>query len=246
MDIIFDGFTDPGLIRTVNQDSMLMLYDRGLGIFAVADGMGGHEHGEKASKAITDALRLWHENIVIPDSDDGFVKIIESLSDTVKSVNNVIRNMYDDAVCGSTLVAVCIWRSYYAVLSVGDSHVYIKSGFGFRMLSRDDIWENDPANVAGMSEKQIKADPRAGKLISAIGVFQEVIPNILTGTIKKKDVFILCCDGIYRTCSERQIRHSAGKAAAGKTIGSELEHMKGIAYSKGAPDNITMVYIFIS
>ena len=194
-------------IRPNNQDAVLAGVAGDIAIMAVADGMGGHSYGERASGAIVKGLdECW---IYITRNIENVSKeqALTMCRDSILRVNGELYEEYAtrDIICGSTFVMLFIWHDEYVIMSVGDSHIYgIKYG-EIKALSVDDVWENQDEILLTMNEQQRRQDPRYGKLTAAVGPRKEIVIHELEGKLEKKEQFLLCSDGIYRYCAEKDI-----------------------------------------
>ena len=239
------GMTDVGLVRNINQDSYLIRKSGDMGLFLVADGMGGHSHGEVASNELVVGIsRYWDALEKGKENRKPFPQIIKELANTITDINREIYEKYNrDAVCGTTVVGLLVYEAYYAVISVGDSRVYAYKGFKLRQLSFDDIWDNLPEVTESMSQEQIRMNENRGKLIHAVGVRPEVNVHSSTGKIEKNQQFIICSDGLYKYCSDDYINKSFCIAFGGdklQKIGKKLmEEVK----KNGAKDNVTFILV---
>ncbi|WP_035765636.1 PP2C family protein-serine/threonine phosphatase [Butyrivibrio sp. NC2002] len=251
--IIYYGYTDTGKKRDINQDSILMKAEGENGIFCVADGMGGHSHGEIASSLIAERIGEWADINLFSEKDgvkiqeDRFDSLCDSFEECIHMVNEEIRREYCiDCVCGSTLVALLIAGRKYAAYSVGDSRIYRKSGKEFMQITKDQIWQNQPEIMNTLSENEKKKHPDFGKLTNAVGAFDHIKINTVTGTMKDTDIFTLCSDGIYKCYTDFSLKwaHCCINAEKGtsnfeKTINQIKKHVD----KKGAPDNYSIIIV---
>lgn len=238
------GLCDSGLIRKINQDAIFMDIKGELGCFCVADGMGGHENGEMASQEIVKCVSHWWEKVQDPDSFDQFEQLKKGLFKAISDSNTNIRsftNIRD--ICGSTVVAILIWRQYYALLSAGDSRVYlINKKNKIRQMTRDDVWENN-LNIK-IKKCKLKKYSTYGKLTNAIGIDDEVKLNVTSGIINDEKGFILCSDGLHKMINERAINKQLRSLKEGD-LSQIVMRLKEKVYSKGARDNISIILVRI-
>ena len=246
--MISQSLTDRGLTRVRNEDAGCAIINDHLTLLCIADGMGGYENGEYASSEIIRTVRCWaamHQN----EGTGG--QILDSFLNCIQNANKTIFNTYNQgqSVCGSTIAALLVGEGVSAVINVGDSHVYRKRGFRFEQLSTDDVWQNQP-DIADLklSFDQLRSHADYGKLTAAVGTDQELIPHVRSIPVRKQDVFLLCTDGVYKTCDERWLGHIVNPAFAGNSPRKTTEHLEHIVtdiksevYRKGAPDNLTVI-----
>ena len=228
-----ESFTDKGLRAEINQDAMLIAQGDRISVFCVADGMGGHEHGEIASQAIVDEISDWHRSVEKEDAVS-FMELLDSFEDRVSQINRTVFQKYNrNGVCGSTLVALLTFNQSFAIFSAGDSRIYRKRGLLFTQLTTDDVWQNKQDVKKDMDIDQIKSNRNYGKLTKAIGVSEKVTLNRITGNVNKGDLFFLCCDGVYKYVEPRELKKYVTKP----------EPLKKLILSSGAPDNYTFISV---
>ncbi len=227
-------YTDTGLRASINQDSILNLTGDILSVFCVADGMGGHKHGELASKAIVDRIERWYSDISAEKVNRKFNDLIDNFELAIEEANKQIHDDYNkDGICGSTVVALIIYRDKYAIFSAGDSRIYRKRGFKFTQITSDDVWQNTQA--ADLDSSDVLSNPKYGKLTKSVGVNESVTLNRITGQVKKRDSFFLCCDGVYKCVPPKLL----------KRIYSKPEELKKAVIKAGAPDNYSFINVQI-
>lgn len=238
----YRGICDVGLQRTMNQDAVYMAAKDDIGIFCVADGMGGHSHGERASREIVDGIAHWWQNFQETAYDRDFSRMIYSLNQVLEKAN---RNIYQGSgreISGSTVVVLFIWHERYGILSAGDSRIYLCDRSRVKQLTVDEVWENQ-VNLH-MSSRLKKQHPNRGKLVNAVGIEADVKITSCTDTVRAGMVFMLCSDGLYKMCSDRVIARALKDCRRG-----DLEDIAGgllrKVYEGGAVDNTSVVLVRI-
>ena len=175
MQIKFDGISEIGLERQMNQDAIGMFQKGDMILLVLADGMGGHEQGECASAAIVEAMEQWQDTFQEENYQKKFGRMLNELVKTVQNVNQYIFETYNqNQITGATLLVLFIYKEEYAVLSIGDSRVYLKEGFRFQMITEDDVWENQPEISCHYTKEEINQHPNKGKLMHACGLYIKV------------------------------------------------------------------------
>lgn len=239
----YAGFTDVGANREINQDSILMLSNGELGLFCVADGMGGHLDGGKASRTIVDNLNQWWIDYNLDTFNGDMMKLMLSLEQYLENANKEIISFTPNGqICGSTAVVLLIYKDIYGLISIGDSRVYLKRGFKISQLTVDQTWENQPGNY--ISDHKKKQDLRYGKLVNAVGCFNNLNIFSHTDSVKKNSVFALCSDGIYKYVNQQLFR-SKIRRAKGDNLESILVDIKKNVYDNGAGDNLSLILIHV-
>jgi serine/threonine protein phosphatase PrpC len=211
--------SDVGRVRKINQDSYLERTD--VGLWAVADGLGGHRDGEVASRMVCDALADF-----IPDSS--FEQMIEGARERLHQVNEhlVRAAAREDRISGSTVVVLMARGTRCAVLWAGDSRVYRWRSGHLEPLTRDH----------SLAESEGEASTA---ITRAIGGEEGLMLDLYRGRVAAGDRFLLCSDGLTRVVPEHDIRtwiaHQDIQAAVDGLLKATLEG--------GAPDNVTILVV---
>ena len=245
MAVFHYGICDIGLKRKINQDSLFMYANReeDVNVFVVADGMGGHENGELASKAITDGIRQWIDGFHEKQFDGNFYEMLNSLQDKIREINRFIFKEYNQSgVCGSTLVLLFIYQNMYAVISAGDSRIYLNRGSQTKSVMVDDVWENQEELRKALTQKQIRNHPNCGKPINSIGTREVVSLSVKTDRLQDKDAFLLCSDGLYKYCPEKYYKKVLKSLNKDNLADSALV-LYDQTYENGAKDNLSLILV---
>lgn len=237
----YQGVCEVGLERTMNQDAIFMGANGDTGLFCVADGMGGHSHGERASREIVDGLEQWWEGFQASAYDYDFSRMIYALNQVLEKAN---RNIYKMAgsgqICGSTAVVLFVYRGRYGILSAGDSRIYLCDRSRVRQLTVDEVWENQ-VNLR-LSNRVKKQHPNWGKLVNAIGIAEDVRITSSTDQGREGMMFMLCSDGLYKMLPERLL-HSYLRKSRRDSLAVTVSRMMGKVYDNGAKDNVSVVLV---
>lgn len=231
-----------GLVREANQDAIYVNHNKKVGIFVVADGMGGHSKGEVASSYMVDCIKLWWGELDKEKLSLRALDIIEQLTNHIKYESRRLHNEFAQSNMqgGTTLVVLLVFEETYVVLSVGDSHAYIAQNKEMIQINEDDVWENLPANKM-LSETEKRADERYGKLTMA-AVFDDPITIKATkGILKKNDIFLVCSDGGYKFCPLKSLNKIVANKYEKRTAERILEDMKKEILKNGAGDNYSVI-----
>ncbi len=190
--------------REVNQDAVFAATRGDLGVFALADGMGGHSDGEIASGRVIDEIKTRWESM---DSDN-IDAMADSFSEGLVKAGQELYGFYSERGNrgGSTAVVLLINKWDYRVLSVGDSRVYAFDHSDMTRVTEDDVWENLPAVKSALSPEEIRTNPEHGELTDAIGGNARSEIHRIAGSLKAGDGFLLCSDGVYRPCGDEALK----------------------------------------
>jgi serine/threonine protein phosphatase PrpC len=226
--------TDVGKIRLVNEDACLMRSD--IGLFVVADGMGGHSSGDFASNLIVQRLG----NLDAPGDMLSFIAAVrESLHVSNALILEAARDRGPDTIIGSTVVALLISGAEYAVLWAGDSRLYRLRGGLLQQLTRDHTALEDIV-AAGASINDSPLAPYANSLTRAIGAFDSLELETVRDVLRPGDALLLCSDGLTRMVPDAEILRILSESeplqAIGALIAAALQH--------GGRDNVTAVAAF--
>lgn len=215
--------SDIGRVRSVNQDSFL---DRAaVGLWVVADGVGGLSQGEVASRMVCDALAD-----MTPDG--GFETLVDSVGERLSKVNahlTALAERETDPVCsGSTVVVLLTRGTRFVVLWAGDSRVYRMRGGLLEQLTRDH------------SESEIEGPGHGSSAVTrAVGGEPTLSLDTTRGRVSPGDRFLLCSDGLTRIVPEPVIREWLGKP----DIGEAVDGLVTATLQAGAPDNVTVLLV---
>lgn len=247
------GATHPGKVRPHNEDSMLV--DVPLGLFAVADGMGGHNAGEVASAL---ALESLHDfiNRSRQDPDHTWPFGIESSLDfngnrvrtAVKLANRRVyrqsesRDQYTGM--GTTLVALLVDESCTAFCGVGDSRIYVVRRSGIELLTRDHTWvEMLLAQNPDLDRRSVENHPMRHVLTSVIGAQDDVEVGVIARPAVSGDRFVLCSDGVHGALSDHDIWRMVCDAV---DVRSAAETLVSTALERDGRDNLTAVVVALN
>jgi type VI secretion system protein ImpM len=217
--------TDVGRARDNNQDAFLEQEE--MGLWAVADGLGGHRDGQVASRMVCDALAG-----LVPGSS--FDTTIETARERIHEVNeHLLRSSTRAAVTdrsASTVVVLLVRGPRCAILWAGDSRVYRWRTGRLERLTRDHSLVESGA-AAGRDESHI--------VTRAVGVEPGLSLDLCRDRVRPGDRFLLCSDGLTRMVPEDQIEMWMGKP----DIRTSVDGLIQATLDAGAPDNVTVVIV---
>ena len=229
--------THVGLRRKVNEDSLLVRTDRGL--WAVADGMGGHDAGDVASAMVTDALlRL---PIVY-----GLEALVECAIDTLDGVNRelIALGSSDDGqrTIGSTVVGLAIANGQYRCFWAGDSRAYRIRGGEIAQLTRDHSLVQDLVDAGMLDAHEADSHPNANVITRAVGVVAELKTETVSGDALPGDQFLLASDGLTRLVEANELAAELGSKRPAEAAETLIETV----LSRGAPDNVSLIIVTVT
>jgi len=228
--VVFAAQSVAGQVRTHNEDALACRPD--LGLWALADGMGGHERGEVAS-----ALAL--EELV------GAVQQGEALLAAVHAAHLAIvaaaQPVAGEAGMGSTLVAVRLDGDEFELAWVGDSRAYRIGSEHIEQLSHDHSWVQAMVDAGQMSTEQAREHPRRNVILQCLGqVGQAPEVGLMLARLAPDELLLLCSDGLTNELDDAAIQHCCAEAA---TLEAMVEQLVGLANSHGGRDNISCIVL---
>lgn len=228
------ALTDTGARRKHNEDSVMSAPE--LGLWAVADGMGGHEAGDVASGMIVDALA----SIKRPENFSLFVDAVElTLQKTNQALRDHSEKQYAGRTMGSTVVALLIADGYGACMWAGDSRLYRFRNNTLEQLSRDHSQVQRLVDAGLLAAEDADAHPNANVITKAVGGAVHLAVDVVMLDVQRGDRFLLCSDGLYNELNpdEIAVRFSVG---AVEEVARQL--LQG-ALEKGARDNVSVIVV---
>lgn len=232
-DIDSHGATHTGRIRDLNEDQFIVKSESGL--FAVADGMGGHEAGEIASSNIVEQL----EGVGVPNSARDLRARFEECVSVANRTIRQIAEARNAAVIGSTLAALLAFDRQYACLWAGDSRVYMLRQNEFMQLSRDHTEVQDLLDRGLISADEASTWPRRNVITRAIGTVDEPELDFTYGEIEAGDKFLICSDGLTAHLDDEEI----GDILMAHGARGACDALIALTLERGATDNVTVVAI---
>ena len=216
--------SDVGRVRQVNQDAFLERAE--IGLWVVADGLGGHSDGEHASRMVCDALADFTPN-------QSFDETIEAVRVRLKEVNDHLllaatRSLLGER-SGSTVVVLIVRGSRCAILWAGDSRVYRCRSGRLEQLTRD----HSPAPAPGAPGRQSNAVTRA------VGAQAAFSLDLCSEHVRPGDRFLLCSDGLTRALPEHDIKVWVEEP----DIHASVSGLIAATLAAGAPDNVTALIV---
>lgn len=238
MKLTCDGISETGAVRSKNEDAILIRACDEAALFLVADGIGGRAHGEIVSGMLRDAYAKWWANGFLPQKNTiSFQDTIDSIKSVALRVNRDTVARYGEHSAGSTLVLMFLTAGKAVFLSAGDSRIYRARAFSFQQLTRDDTFEN-------MAVKPEGYGPEAnGRLVAAVGIHSNLEYTVTTGTVRKRDRFLLCSDGVYRFVSGERLRSILRLGGLVLPADRILYTLEEEIERNGAGDNYSMIFV---
>jgi serine/threonine protein phosphatase PrpC len=226
------GATDSGRVRDVNQDACLDRPD--LGLWAVADGMGGHRDGGVASRLVVEGIgRMAHPNLL--------GAAVESIRKILQAVNRRLvadAAAFDDVI-GSTVVALVAVGDHCAILWVGDSRAYRLRHGELVQLTLDHTHVQQLVAQDILTPEQAEHHPMSNVLVRAVGGDAELEVDCRVEALRDGDRFLLCSDGLIKELRSVEI----ARILSGGEPADVARRLVESACKAGGRDNVTAVVV---
>jgi serine/threonine protein phosphatase PrpC len=228
--------THPGFVREVNEDAVLDLGE--IGLWAVADGVGGAHAGDHASRTIVEALIELAAAVSASDLAQQARQALQQVNDRLY---REARAAADDRPIASTVVCLVIGEDGYFCLWAGDSRLYRLRDSRFEQISRDHSEVQSLVEYGLITAEEARRHPRANAITRAVGALPELVLDCVTGGVAPDDRFLLCSDGLTKVVADAEIARVLGELPAA----AAAERLIGMTLERGAPDNVSVVAVAV-
>jgi serine/threonine protein phosphatase PrpC len=225
--------THPGCVRTHNEDCCLALSH--LGLWVVADGMGGHTMGAAASHAITDALRSLAATD-LPDLSDAVRGLLAGVNDDLRFEAAMLGS---DHVVGSTVVILLASAEAFSCLWAGDSRLYRLRDGVLQRMTQDHTPLRAMVEAGVLSPERAQGHATDCLVTRAVGTDPVLTLDEVSGHRHPDDVFLLCSDGLTKVVAEERI----AEILADGDVTTAPQRLVDAALAAGAPDNVTALVV---
>lgn len=232
--------SDIGKRRKLNQD-YVYTSEQPVGpvpnLFIVADGMGGHNAGDLASRLAVNTIVE-----VIAASQE---KELEDMFEAAIELAN--RKVYDHACrnpelegMGTTVVAATCSDGMLFVANVGDSRLYVVGRHGMKQVTRDHSWVEEMVRRGGLGKEEARNHPDRNIITRAVGAEEKVKPDFFRVELKEGDMVLMCTDGLTNMLEDEEIRMALDGA---RDLVEQAETLVRRANENGGRDNISVILI---
>ncbi len=239
-----------GKQRDHNEDSLFSLSlafggenrNYPLGLFIVADGMGGHQYGEVASSTAIRTMSAYMLKAFHPFISDPSGGMNESIQDLMRAGINEAQRAVTQAAPGSgtTLTAVLILGQQVTIGHVGDSRAYAIHHGGGEILTRDHSLVKRLEELGQISSEEAAVHPQRNVLYRALGQGEVLEPDIFTAPFPQPGYLLLCSDGLWSVVPENDIYNLILGA---KDLQNACQKLVAAANDAGGPDNISVIVV---
>ena len=225
--------THVGTVRTRNEDNFVNRPD--LGIWAVADGAGGHQAGDLAAQMVTDALSEVPAGLAAAEL---IAEVRLRIAEAHDSIRAEATRRGGNAILATTIVVLLAHRDYYACLWAGDSRAYLLRGERLVLVSHDHSLVQELVDAGALRPEEAQHHPRANVITRAVGADLALALDKKSERLQPGDRFLLCSDGLSKILPEREIA-----SLLEVEDGSPAEALIAAALDRQADDNVTAVAI---
>jgi protein phosphatase len=236
----FTGLTDPGLLRTVNQDDYYI--DPDGRFFVVADGMGGHAGGQEASQLATEAIHAYldkHWQSVIPSDE----LLAQALLEANEAILQDQQNHPERSDMGTTAVIVMFRQEQPWFAHVGDSRLYRLRNSKLEQITEDHTWVARAMKAGDITPDQARIHPWRHVLSQCLGRKDLQPIEVYPLEVQPEDRLLLCSDGLTEELSDDLITSYLQPSLSNDQSSTQLIEA---AKEKGGRDNITVVIVGIN
>ncbi len=234
--------TDIGKAREMNQDYYYVSEpESNIQLYILADGMGGYNGGEVASKLAVESVKSYIENN-LNQKEPQKEQILQLVKDAAEYANKVVyeksKTSEDLHGMGTTLDICLIYNNKVYIGHVGDSRVYLIRGEIIRKLTKDHSYVQKLVEDGKITREEANHHPKKNMLIKALGCTEYVEPDIRARNVGKQDVLLMCSDGLTNMVEEKVIYKTVKENPQ-----TAPEKLVNLANEAGGYDNITVITI---
>jgi len=238
--------TDPGMVRSHNEDSVASIVEKGLVV--LADGMGGYNAGEVASGMATTVLTTELRQLIEDhaphevDPQSGQKAALKMLREQVAKANTSIyqasQSQPQYAGMGTTLVVALFYDNKMMVAHIGDSRLYRMRGDEFSQVTKDHSLLQEQIDAGLLTPEQAATAPNKNLVTRALGVDDVVFLELNEHRVEPGDIYLMCSDGLSDMMQDSAI---AGVLQNGTSLLPMAQELVTLANQNGGRDNITVL-----
>ena len=231
------GMTNTGRVRRHNEDALLERPE--IGLWVVADGMGGHDKGDVASQMICQSLKEIGEGISLP----GFIDDIEDkMADVNTRLIDKASQYRKQVTIGSTIVAMVAYQHYCVYIWAGDSRLYRLRDNAIRQLTTDHSQVEVYVEQGLITREEAAVHPHGNMITRAVGATDPLFLDMDIQEMNAGDRFCLCSDGLTKHMADLEI----GEFMKTGTVEDCCQKLINTTLERGAGDNVTAIIIDIT
>ena len=227
------GRTDTGRLRRVNEDAFINLDD--IGLWIVADGMGGHSRGDVASRLIVDAFR----GVDKPDSADAFAQLVRNRLALANQRMRSVPGLKPNEIIGSTVVAFLVYKREWRCLWAGDSRAYLMRDGRLTQITHDHSVAQEMVERGELSQEEAAYHPSANRITRAIGTQNELLLDEYRSNLRDGDTVVLCSEGLNKEVDDEEME----EILLQYDCEDASRELVDLTLERGARDNVTVAVI---
>ncbi|MDI3528230.1 MAG: family protein phosphatase [Thermoanaerobacter sp.] len=242
--MIAAALTDIGNVREKNEDYYYASEEKDLPLFIVADGMGGHNGGEIASKSAVEAIVDYFKKNYFKLQDRGISSIEGFIEKSIKYANKIV---YSQACSeceltgmGTTLTLLFFEKNHFFIGHIGDSRAYLIRDNSIKQITEDHSFVEELVKMGKITHEEARIHPQKNIITRALGVDEEVKVDIFHDAVMPEDILLLCTDGLTNLVTDQQILDEFTK---NEDINTSCVNLVNIAKANGGYDNITLIAV---
>jgi protein phosphatase len=230
------AMSDKGCVRSNNEDYCLI--EPELGLYVLADGMGGAQAGERASRMAVDTVSEIVHSAPRPDSQ----VLLRAVEEANRRVLAAAHSDPGLEGMGTTLVAALDLSDGFSIASVGDSRAYVLDDAGFRAVTDDQTWVNEVGRPLGLDEESLRNHPMRHVLTMAIGASAPLTVNYYSVRLRAGALVLLSSDGLHGVLEPAQLEQIL-RHGCRDNLEATCRELIAAAKDAGGPDNVTVVLV---
>lgn len=230
------GVSNVGKVRKLNEDSMLERPE--VGMWVVADGMGGHAAGDVASQMIVNSLKKIHEGLslerYIDDIEDKLIEVNSKLLEKAKESRK-------RTTIGSTVVILVTYDNYCVYMWAGDSRLYRLRDGELRQMTTDHSQVEQYVKHGLITREEAAVHPHGNMITRAVGATPELYIDMDIQELQKGDRYLLCSDGLTKHLNDIEFQQMLKSG----TVEETCQKLIDLTLERGAGDNVTAILVDI-
>lgn len=232
--------TDLGQVRKINEDNYLLLETKEWQLYAIADGMGGHQAGEVASSMAVDCLKDFFSEKELADWEENWKNYLDqAFQEANRKIYNLSQQSSMHQGMGTTLTAVLHKNGQLYIGHVGDSRMYLVRGEEIKRVTNDHSLVEELVRQGEMTVEEAKYHPKRNILLRALGSAQEIGVDLYKEDFVLQDILLLSTDGLTSLVEEEEIKTYILNWPPEKAA----EKLTKLANGRGGHDNITIIIV---
>jgi protein phosphatase/serine/threonine-protein phosphatase Stp1 len=226
--------THNGAVRKHNEDALVSRPE--IGLWAVADGAGGHASGEIASGMLAETLADAPGDL---SAQDMLVELRNRVGTVHEALKREAARRGEGSIIASTIVILLVRGGHFACLWAGDSRAYLHRGGVMQQITRDHSLVQELVDAGAITAAQAESHPQANVITRAVGSYDELELDKVSGKLEPGDRFLLCSDGLCKTLDEATLTALLeGEDEAGPGVA-----LIAAALEREVRDNVTAVVV---